>query len=71
MNDFDVTDHEKRITELERSHDELRGALILAGKQVRKFRHNPQNAKVLHLLRRTLREARMVRHAGKAKQQSA
>ena len=32
-------EHGKRIAELEKSLDELRGALILAGKQIRKFRH--------------------------------
>ena len=33
------------------------GALILAGKQIRKFRHNLQNAKVFHLLRTEDRNA--------------
>ena len=34
-----------RIRELEQFHDQLRGALIAAGRQIRKFRHNPENAK--------------------------
>jgi hypothetical protein len=56
-----VTDTE-RIVELEKSHAELRGALIAAGRHIRKFRHRhrPENEKMLHLLRRTLREARAV-----------
>ncbi len=39
-----VTDQE-RIAQVGRSHDELRGMLIGAARQIRKFRHNPENAK--------------------------
>lgn len=51
---------EERIQQLQQSHDQLRGALVAAG-LIRKFRHNPDNPKMLHLLRRALREARIVR----------
>ena len=56
-----MTRTEKRVRELEQSHDQLRGALIAAGRHIRKFRHTPANAKLLALLRETLREARQVR----------
>lgn len=52
---------ETGLAALERSHDELRGALIAAGRHIRKFRHNPENAQLLFLLRRVLRDARQVR----------
>ena len=52
---------EERIQELEKSHDQLRRALAAAGMHIRKFRHNSQNAKMLHSLRNVLREARLVR----------
>jgi hypothetical protein len=58
-----VTDRE-RIVELERSHDELRGALIAAARHIKKFRHTPENAKLLFLLRRTFRDERAVRRGG-------
>jgi hypothetical protein len=54
-----VTAHE-RIAELEKSNAELRGAVVAAGIHINKFRHNPQNAKMVHLLRTALRQARAV-----------
>ena len=54
-----MTAHE-RIAELEKSNAELRGAVVAAGMHIREFRHNPENAKMVHLLRTALREARAV-----------
>jgi hypothetical protein len=48
--------------ELLRSHDELRGAVIVAGKRVRKLQFGRRNDDpVLEDLRKVLREARAVR----------
>lgn len=47
-------------TSLERSHDELRAALILAGRHIRKTRA-VGSAPVLALLRRVLTDARKAR----------
>jgi hypothetical protein len=52
---------EERIQELEKSHDQLRGALVAAGMHIRKFRRNSQNNEVIHLLRNVLQKARTVR----------
>jgi len=54
---------EERIQELEKSHDQLRGALTAAGMHIRKFRNDPKNERMLLLLRRTLTEARTVRRS--------
>jgi len=58
-----------RIVELERSHDELRGALVKAGLYIRKFQHVPDNARLVDILRRVLLNARDVRrkHEGNSK----
>jgi hypothetical protein len=48
-------------TDLERSHDELRAALILAGRELRKQNRNGKNTPLLQVLRRVLRDARLVR----------
>jgi len=50
-------------TELERSHDELRAALILAGKRIRKLSFGRRDNPVLRVLRGVLRDARAVRKA--------
>ena len=52
---------EERIRELENSHDQLRRALAAAGMHIRKFRNNPKNEKMIHVLRKVLCEARLVR----------
>ena len=49
------------VTDLERSHHELRAALILAGKEIRKLNFGRKDTPVLQLLRRALREARSAR----------
>jgi hypothetical protein len=51
------------MTDLERSHDELRGALILAGRHIRKLSFGRKDDPVLQVLRRVLRDARAVRTA--------
>ena len=48
------------MTDLERSHAELRAALILAGKEIRKLNFGRADGPVLVALRRVLREARAV-----------
>lgn len=51
------------MTELERSHDELRAALIVAGKHIRKLSFGRKDDPVLQVLRWVLRDARSVRKA--------
>jgi hypothetical protein len=48
------------MTELQRSHAELRAAVILAGKEIRKLNFGRADSPVLAILRRVLREARAV-----------
>ena len=48
------------MTDLERSHDELRAALVLAGKRIRKLSFGRRDDAVLRVLRRVLRDARTV-----------
>ena len=48
------------MTDLERSHAELRAAVILAGKQIRKLNFGKRDDPVLGILRRVLRDARSV-----------
>jgi hypothetical protein len=48
------------IRELLASHAELRAALIVAGKHIRKLTFGRKDDPVLALLRRTLRQAREV-----------
>ena len=56
-----------RVDVLLRSHDELRGALIIAGKRIRKLQFGRRNDDpVLVYLRNVLREARAVRSRYKA-----
>jgi len=54
-----VTDQE-RIRELELSNAELRTALILAGRELKKRAIGRRDSQLLKLLRRTLRNARQV-----------
>jgi hypothetical protein len=55
-----VTDQEIRIRELERSNTELRAAVMLAGKEIKKLHFGKKNAPILVLLRHVLRAARQV-----------
>jgi len=48
------------MTDLQRSHAELRAAVILAGKEIRKLNFGKADSPVLAMLRRVLREARAV-----------
>ena len=45
------------MTDLERSHAELRAAVILAGKEIRKLNFGKRDNPVLQTLRRVLRYA--------------
>jgi hypothetical protein len=51
------------MTELQRSHAELRAAVMLAGKEIRKLNFGRADSPVLVVPRRVLRESRAV--AGK------
>jgi hypothetical protein len=48
------------MTDLQRSHAELRGAVILAGKEIRGLNFGRADSPVLVILRRVLRESRAV-----------
>jgi hypothetical protein len=48
------------VTDLERSHTELRAALMLAGKRIVKLNFGRRDDPALPILRRVLREARVV-----------
>ena len=48
------------MTDLERSHAELRAAVILAGKHIRKLSFGRKDDPVLTILRRVLRDSRAV-----------
>jgi hypothetical protein len=52
-------------SDLLRSHDELRAALRVAGKEIRKLNFGRADTPVLKLLRRVLRESRAVAAAEK------
>jgi hypothetical protein len=62
-----VTDHEKRIADLELSHDELRVALIVAAREIKKLNFGRSDNQILRMLRAKLREARQVRYESKGK----
>ena len=49
--------------ELLHSHDELRAALLLAGREIKKLNFGRKNSPMLKLLRRELRKARIVAKA--------
>jgi hypothetical protein len=51
---------DERIKELLASHSELRAALIVAGKEIRRLNFGKKHNNVLVLLRRWLRESRVV-----------
>jgi hypothetical protein len=48
------------MTDLQRSHAELRASVILAGKEIRKLNFGRADSPVLGVLRRVLRESRAV-----------
>jgi hypothetical protein len=48
------------MTDLQRSHAELRAAVILAGKEIRKLNFGRADNPVLVMVRRVLRESRAV-----------
>jgi hypothetical protein len=48
------------MTDLQRSHAELRAAVILASKEIRKLNFGQADSPVLGVLRRVLRESRAV-----------
>lgn len=50
------------MTDLERSHAELRAAVILAGKRIVKLNFGKRDDPVLPILHSVLREAREVAH---------
>jgi hypothetical protein len=59
------------VTNLERSHAELRAALILAGKEIRKLNLGKRDTPVLRKLREVPREARRVAVAHQPKLKKA
>jgi len=54
-------------TDLQRSHDDLRAVLRLAGMEIRKHSIRRRDSDLLQLMRRTLREAREIAKAEEAK----
>jgi len=60
-----------RIVDLIRSHDELRAAAILAGKEIRKLNFGKKDSPVLRTLRTVHRQARIVRKAATAAERAA
>jgi hypothetical protein len=48
------------LTDLERSHGELRAALLFAGKEIRKLNFGRSDTPLLRKLREVLRESRLV-----------
>jgi hypothetical protein len=50
----------EEVTDLERSHHELRAALILAGKEIKRLNFGRTDNPVLVKLRQILRESRAV-----------
>jgi hypothetical protein len=55
-----MADVQQRVEKLERSNDELRAVLILAGKEMRKHAQGKKDTPLLRLMRRTLREPRAI-----------
>lgn len=54
-------------TDLQRSHDDLRAVLRLAGAEIRKRSIGRRDSPLLQLMRRTLREARVIAKAEEAR----
>lgn len=54
-----MTEHEQIVVNLIRSNDELRGILILAGRELKKRTIGRSDSALLQLTRRTLRDARV------------
>jgi hypothetical protein len=48
------------VTDLERSHSELRAALIIAGREIRRLNFGKRDNAVLNKLRAALRDARKI-----------
>ena len=48
------------VTDLERSHSELRAALIIAGREIRRLNFGKRDNAVLNKLRATLRDVRKI-----------
>lgn len=61
---LDGSDTPESARELCDTHDQLRGAVIHAGRLIRKLNFGRQDCRELALLRRVLREARAVRRSG-------
>ena len=57
----------RRCRSLMRSHDELRAALIVAGREIRKLNFGKKDSPVLQKLREVLKEARVVARAERDK----
>lgn len=55
------------VTELEHSHEELRGALIVAGREIRKLNFGRKKNRVLLQLRTVLRAARAIAKVERAR----
>lgn len=53
------------ISALERSHDELRGALIFAGRRIRKLTFGRKDDPALYKLHDALKDARALRPSAK------
>lgn len=50
-----------QLADLLRSHDELRAALLIAGKEIRRLQMGTKDSPVLRKLRVVLRESRAIR----------
>jgi hypothetical protein len=55
------------MTDLERSHAELRAAVIIAGREIRRLNFGRRDSPVLAKLRAMLKDARMVAQAERGK----
>jgi len=62
-----VEEMAKAKSELMRSHDELRAALVVAGREIRKLNFGKKDSPVLQKLREVLKEARVVAKAERDK----
>jgi hypothetical protein len=62
---FRCITHDPYVTDLERSHCELRATLILAGKEIRRLNFGRRDNPVLVKMRQVLRDAREVAHGAK------
>lgn len=60
-----MLDHEY-VRALERSHDELRGALIFAGRRIRKLTFGRKDDPTRPVLLRVLKDARLLKKTAKS-----